>query len=58
MHFSYGMAFGTLASGVLLIIVNKASILRTCLTGIIFFSIVTVLNQAAIRKLAAERTDL
>jgi hypothetical protein len=51
---SYGLAAGTLASGVLLIFVNNASVLRTCLTGIIFFGVVSVLNEAARSKLVAE----
>lgn len=48
---SYGLATGTLASGVVLIVVNNASVLRTCLTGIVFFGIVSIMNQAASRKL-------
>jgi len=48
---SYGLATGTLASGVVLIVVNNASVLRTCLTGLVFFGIVSIMNQAASRKL-------
>lgn len=51
---SYGLAFGTLSSGVLLIVVNHASVLRTCMTGIFFFAVVTVLNETTRRKLAVE----
>lgn len=51
---SYGLAVGTLASGVLLIVVNHASILRTCLTGIIFFGIVSIINETARRRLATQ----
>lgn len=47
---SYGLAVGTLASGILLIIVNSADILRTCLTGITFFGAVTILNELARKK--------
>jgi hypothetical protein len=51
---SYGLATSTLVSGVLLILVNNASVLRTCLTGIVFFGVVTALNQVASRKLATQ----
>lgn len=49
---SYLLATGTLASGVVLIVVNNASVLRTCLTGIAFFGVVTVLNEFARKKIA------
>jgi hypothetical protein len=48
---SYRLALGTLASGVLLIPVNNANILRTCLTGILFFGIVSMLNELARKRL-------
>ena len=51
---SYGLAVGTLASGVLLIVINHANVLRTCLTGIVFFAIVSLLNEFARRNLATE----
>lgn len=49
---SYLLATGTLASGVVLIVVNNASVLRTCLTGIAFFGVVTILNELARKKIA------
>ena len=51
---SYGLAMGTLASGALLIFVNDANMLRTCLTGIVFFGIVSLLNETARRKIATQ----
>lgn len=48
---SYGLAIGTLTTGVLLIIINNASVLRTCLTGITFFAVITVLNELTRKKL-------
>jgi hypothetical protein len=51
---SYIFALETLATGVLLIIVNNASVLRTCLTGIVFFCFVSLLNETARHKLARE----
>ena len=48
----YSLAVGTLASGVALIFVNNASIIRTCLTGIVFFGIVSILNELARKKLS------
>lgn len=55
---SYWLASGTLVSGVLLIVANKASVLRTCLTGILFFGVVSVLNESARHKLATENSDI
>lgn len=49
---SYILAIGTLASGVVLIVANNASVLRTCLTGIAFFGVVTILNEFARKKIA------
>jgi hypothetical protein len=54
---SYLSALGTLASGALLIIINNASILRTCLTGILFFAVVSVLNELARKRLALQATE-
>lgn len=48
---SYALAVGTLTSGVLLIVINHASLLRTCLSGILFFGVVSILNETARRKL-------
>lgn len=56
MQASYGLAAGTLISGVSLILLNNASVLRTCLSGIIFFAAVSALNIAASRKLALQST--
>ncbi|TXG77677.1 hypothetical protein E6P97_01345 [Patescibacteria group bacterium] len=52
---SYGLAVATLASGGLLIFVNHANVLRTCLTGIVFFGIVSILNELARKHLATQR---
>lgn len=51
---SYGLAAGTLSTGVLLIVVSGADILRTCLTGIVFFGIVSILNETARKRLATQ----
>ena len=48
---SYVFASGTLTSGVLLIIFNDSSIIRTCLTGIVFFAAVSTLNELARTRL-------
>lgn len=53
MDTSYGLAIATLLSGVALILINNASVLRTCLTGIAFFGIVSILNELARHRLAA-----
>lgn len=51
---SYGLAFATLGSGALLIVVNHASVLRTCATGLLFFAVVVTLNTLASRSLSTE----
>lgn len=51
---SYALAVGTLASGVLLIVIQHASIVRTCLTGIMFFGVVSILNETARKRLATQ----
>lgn len=55
---AYGLAGGTLASGTALIFLNNASVLRTCLTGIAFFGIVSILNELARHKLAHQYKDI
>jgi hypothetical protein len=57
LRISYQLAITTLISGVLLIIINNASVLRTCLTGIVFFAGVSMLNEFSRRKLALEDTE-
>lgn len=54
---SYSLAAGTLGSGVLLIVIAQASILRTCLSGILFFSIVSLLNELARRRLVPQNQE-
>lgn len=51
---SYGLATGTLTSGALLIVLHHADVLRTCLTGIMFFGAVSLLNELARRRLATQ----
>lgn len=48
---SYILATSTLVSGVVLIVVNNASVLRTCLTGIAFFGVVTAVNEVSRQKI-------
>ncbi|MCW1908547.1 MAG: hypothetical protein KIH63_004365 [Candidatus Saccharibacteria bacterium] len=54
---SYSFAGGTLTSGVLLIIFNNSSVMRTCLTGIIFFATISTLNELARTKLSTIPQD-
>lgn len=55
---SYGLAAGTLTSGVLLIVLNNVSIIRTCVTGIVFFGLVTFLNELARRKMILQSEQI
>lgn len=48
---SYIAATGTLTSGALLIFINNASVLRTCLSGMVFFAVVSILNEVSRHKL-------
>lgn len=52
---SYYLAGGTLSTGVLLIVVNNASVIRTCLTGIAFFVAVSILNETARKRLVSQQ---
>jgi hypothetical protein len=49
---SYMLIFSTLLSGTILVAVSNASILRTCVTGLVFVSITTALTLGARKKLA------
>ncbi len=49
----YYLAGVTLSSGVLLVVVNNASLLRTCISGIALFAGVSILNTLAMHKLAS-----
>lgn len=42
---AYLLATGTLSTGVLLIAVNHASIIHTCISGISLFAVVSLLNE-------------
>ncbi len=50
---SYVLAAATLSSGVMLIFINNASVLRTCITGLLFFALITAMNTVSSRKLAS-----
>ena len=55
---SYMMALLTLVSGTVLVVVSKAGILKTCLTGLAYLSLMLVGIYAAERRLAyAEARD-
>jgi multisubunit Na+/H+ antiporter MnhE subunit len=52
LYVSYALVGATLASGIYLTVVNPASMLRTCTTGITYIVIVTAGIAVARRKLA------
>lgn len=57
LYASYGFIIATVASGTLLIISTSGSILRGCLTGLLYvtvISIVTIATHVRVRKLAKE----
>lgn len=55
LKFSYVLAAGTLASGVGLVFIEPSQIAHVCITGIIYFTIVGIILQAAGRKLAKQQ---
>ena len=55
LRLSYAAASLTLATGVVLTVLHPAQLLQTCLTGILYFSAVTVLTLSARRKLLASQ---
>ncbi len=50
---SYMLVFSTLASGTYLVVAMNASLLRTCLSGILYVAVVLALTLQARQKLAA-----
>lgn len=57
---SYGLIVATVASGTLLIFVNSADILRTCLSGLFYVtvvSLVTIATHLRVKKLARVEID-
>ena len=54
---SYGLIVGTLASGSLLIVINNASILRTCVSGLLYTAATYGLTALGRYKLAAEEAE-
>ena len=54
---SYGFIIGTVASGTALLIANPSSILHTCLSGLFYLTVVTLVTIAThvrMRKLAEQ----
>lgn len=53
---SQGLLAGTLSTGTLLVVVNHASILHTCLNGLGYTAIIYAAVLLAGRRLATEKT--
>lgn len=54
---SYGFILGTVASGAALLIANPSNLLHTCLSGLFYLTIVTLITIAThvrVRKLAEQ----
>lgn len=64
LYISYALVAATLASGIYLTVINPASMLRTCTTGLVYVVLVTAgiaiarKKLATITKLAAEESHL
>ena len=57
LYTSYGFIVATIASGTFLILTTSGSILRSCLTGLFYVtvvSIITIATHVRVRKLAKE----
>lgn len=52
---SYGLIAGTLISGTVLVFAADVSILRVCMSGLVYTSLVSVVTVAAHRKFATEK---
>lgn len=50
---SYGLVAATVASGTYLVVVSQAAMLRTCMTGLLYVGVMTVVIAAARNKLLA-----
>ena len=58
LYTSYGLIAATLASGTFLILTLSTNILKSCLTGLVYVTIVsaiTVATHVRVKKLAAEK---
>lgn len=58
LYASYGLILATVASGTYLILSTSGSILKSCLTGLAYVtvvSIITIATHVRVRKLAKER---
>ena len=58
LYTSYFLVAATLASGIYLTVVNPASMLRTCTTGLVYVVIVTAGIAIARKKLSLSTTPL
>ena len=54
---TYGLVGGTLATGTYLTISTHTPILKACLTGLVYISVIVVLVVAAQRRFAATKID-
>lgn len=57
---SYGFIIATVASGTYLIVASSGNILKSCLTGLFYLtvvSIVTIATHVRVQKLAKETTN-
>lgn len=56
---SYGLIIATAASGTYLIVAAQGSILKSCLTGLLYLTVVSIVTIAThIRIRAAERVEV
>lgn len=53
LNLSYGLVLATIASGTVLVIVNHAQILSSCITGLVYIGVSLALILSAQRRMAA-----
>jgi hypothetical protein len=58
LYVSYALVAATLASGIYLTVINPASMLRTCTTGLVYVVIVTAGIAIARKRLALSTASL
>lgn len=53
LHINYALVVLTVASGTYLVVVSQAAMLRTCMTGLLYVGVTTIVIAAARNKLLA-----
>ncbi len=58
LKFSYTLAGGTLGTGILLVVVEPKTMVQACISGLIYFSVVSFIIAMAQRKLSGHKISI